>query len=304
MFSATGDFYDTSRSYNTNIISRQWTFGDGQTLNTTQGGRFSQTYLSPGDFNVTLKITDDGGCSTTVTSQHAIVNGPKASFSSSGTNVQLNTSVYFYNNSNTYNSDITEFSWQFGDGGTSADYFPTHTYTSAGTYQVRLVAKSEVTGCRDTAYQQIVVKDFQVAFTYQQSLILNGKCPPLLFQFNNQSVNYTNLKWDFGDGNVSEDVIHPSHLYTRPGEYTVILTVKGYNGLTDIFKEIIRIKKPVVTLATDILHSCTAQSIRLTTTAQAGHTYSWDFRDGNLKNGDDSLQCINTSMQEFTCPPS
>ncbi|MES2890780.1 MAG: PKD domain-containing protein, partial [Bacteroidota bacterium] len=284
-------FNDTSQAYNSKIISRLWTFGDGQTLTTTQSGIVTHNYAAPGAYNVSLKITDDGGCSSTTSfsSQVATVNGPKAIFSASGTNVQLNTSVQFYNNSNTYNSSDAVFSWQFGDGSTSVEFSPTHTFIKAGTYQVRLIAQSDATGCRDTTFEQITVKDFQVAFSYQQSFILNGKCPPTLFRFYNNSTNYTHLEWDFGDGNVAENVVHPSHLYTEPGEYTVQLYVKGYNGLTDVFKEIITVRKAVSQLAADLLHSCTAQSITLNTNKLEGHSYSWDFGDGTLINNFDTI---------------
>ena len=284
-------FNDTSKAYNNNITSRQWSFGDGQTLTTTQGGTVSHTYANPGYYNVTLTITDDGGCSSTslYSSQGAIVNGPKAAFYASGTNVQLNTAVQFYNNSNTYNSYPTLFSWQFGDGGTSVDYNPTHTFTVAGTYQVRLIAKNTATGCTDTTFQQIVVKDFQVAFSFQQSFIMNGKCPPLLYQFYNRSTNYTSLKWDFGDGNVANNLTNPSHLYTAAGTYTISLFVTGYNGLTDIFKETITITKATVSIAADLFRGCAPQSVTLNANKNDGYTYAWDFGNGFVKTGTDSF---------------
>jgi PKD repeat protein len=191
---------DTSNAYNSTIQTWQWNFGDGQIQTLTQGGNIvSHNYANPGSYNVTLKVTDASGCSsTTSTSAHSIsVNGPKASFSSSGTNVPLNTTVQFYNNTNNYNSNATQYEWDFGDGATSKEYNPAHLYNIAGDYTVRLIAKNEVTGCADTAFQKIFVNNLNVNFSFTQSFLGSSKCPPVLVQFSNLSSNYISVKLGF-----------------------------------------------------------------------------------------------------------
>ena len=284
-------FKDTSNGFNTNIVKREWNFGDGLSQTTTQGGIVSHTYAAPGNYTVTLKITDDGGCSSTTSTanQQAIVNGPKAAFSASALNVQLNGTVQFVNTSDTYNSYPTEYNWQFGDGASSTDYSPAHTFTRAGIYKVLQIAKNTSTGCTDTAFEIITVKDFQTGFTHQQSFILNGKCPPILYQFNNTSLNYTSVKWDFGDGTVAENTDHPNHLYTVPGVYVVSLFITGNNGLSDIFKDTITVAQQKLQLTADLLHGCTTQSITLSTTNKKAAAYVWDFGDGSVVSGSDSF---------------
>ena len=56
---------------------------------------------------------------------------------------------------NAATDDAEDFTWDFGDGNTSTDPSPTHTYTSSGTYTVVLVA-CNAAGC-DTTAQEIVV---------------------------------------------------------------------------------------------------------------------------------------------------
>lgn len=67
------------------------------------------------------------------------------------------------------------------------------------------------------------------------AIVTEGKSP-LSVQFNDQSTNYPILwKWDFGDGTISDDK-NPVHKYSKPGIYTVSLTVKNYAGGTKLTK--------------------------------------------------------------------
>ncbi|MBK9320229.1 MAG: PKD domain-containing protein [Bacteroidetes bacterium] len=49
---------------------------------------------------------------------------------------------------------------------------------------------------------------------------MSSGCPPLLVNFNNQSINASSWLWQFGDGATST-VQHPSHTYTNNGTYQV-----------------------------------------------------------------------------------
>lgn len=57
--------------------------------------------------------------------------------------------------------------------------------------------------------------DLEVGFSYTSNLGLD-------FSFQNESANSGNCYWDFGDGNISTDE-NPSHSYTLPGTYEVML---------------------------------------------------------------------------------
>jgi PKD repeat protein len=106
---------DTSHSTPDNpILIWQWNFGDGQTATKNKGGTVSHTYANPGGYNASLQITDAAGCSANIPyTQYVNVYGPKAAFSASGTDVHLNTVVYFYNNTNDYGNYNTQYKWDF-----------------------------------------------------------------------------------------------------------------------------------------------------------------------------------------------
>ncbi|MEL6255562.1 MAG: PKD domain-containing protein [Bacteroidota bacterium] len=83
-----------------------------------------------------------------------------ASFTAS---VDTNQTVMFTNN-----STGTTFEWDFGDGNTSTDVVPTHTYADGGSYMVTLVASNNNAPCTDTLVQEV-----NVATTNIQDDLLN-----------------------------------------------------------------------------------------------------------------------------------
>lgn len=284
-------FRDTSNAQNTTILSRQWNFGDGQTQTTTASGIVSHTYANPGVYYVSLKITDAAGCtSSTNYATHPIsVSGPKAAFSISEVNAHLNATIYFYNNTNYYNSYNTEYDWRFGDGGLSSQFSPSYTYTKAGNYEIMLIAKNPQTGCTDTAYQKITVANFNVNFSFATSFVNSIECSPTLVQFRNTSVNYTHVKWDFGDGSTADNVNYPSHLYKSAGTYIIKLFVTGYNGLSNTYTDSVIITNRKANIVADIHHSCTSQSVTLSAITENASSYLWDFGDGTLVQATDTF---------------
>jgi gliding motility-associated-like protein len=125
-----------------------WIMGDGTTI---QGcDEFSHTYNTVGCFTVTLQTETANGCTSTQTQPNVVCVGgyPQAGFSYSPdqpSNI-LNT-VNFTNGS----VGATDFEWYFGDGETSTQTNPTHTYDEdPNEYEVTLVAISPF-GCTDTA---------------------------------------------------------------------------------------------------------------------------------------------------------
>ncbi|MBB1396130.1 S8 family serine peptidase [Pseudoalteromonas sp. SG44-8] len=72
--------------------------------------------------------------------------------------------VSFTDSSSDANNDITQWSWDFGDGATSTDANPVHAYAQSGNYQVTLtVTDSE--GNTDSSEQTVVVSDVAIALS-------------------------------------------------------------------------------------------------------------------------------------------
>ena len=280
---------DTSGTINNTIQSWLWNFGDGQT-STQNGGIVSHTYTNPGAYNATLKITDAAGCTSTATAG-ATVNalGPKADFTASATNVNINTAVYFYNTTNTYGENNTTWQWYINDVPFSSANSPTYAFDQPGTYTIKLVASGATSPCSSEATRQIVVNNFNAAFSFTPSFITASNCPPVLVRFINTSVNFTSIKWDFGDGFTLENVNYPSHIYEKAGKYIISLYLYVGSVLKGTYIDSLFIKEPLANLQTNSTEGCIGHMVTLNATIKNTASYLWDFGDGSILQTADSF---------------
>lgn len=137
-------FTDLSTSLGA-INSWNWDFGDGSTSGDSDP---IKVYLANGTYDVTLIVGNDSGCTDTIT--QAITPRPIAdsdfSFDTLGC---LGEPVQFVDLSTLVTGTIVDWTWQFGDGGTSNQQNPQHIYNLPGTYTVLLITTTDA-GCIDT----------------------------------------------------------------------------------------------------------------------------------------------------------
>jgi PKD repeat protein len=205
-------FTDTSTNSPTGW---KWDFGDGQTSTVQHPGH---TFSGVGVYRVTLVATNGDGSSDEKSMDIKVNRAPTppvANFTSKQTGaltVQFN---------DTSSNSPNKWNWEFGDGSTSTDANPAHTYAAAKTYAVNLTV-SNADGI-NTASKTITVTGTtgtpKASFTAVPTM---GRAP-LTVKFTDTSVNAASLKWNFGDGATST-AANPSHTYTTRGFYTAKLT--------------------------------------------------------------------------------
>jgi len=134
-------FIDQSKYFDT-ITSWTWGFGDAN-ITTTAVANITHTYIQNGTYTVTLTVNGtQAGQNITATETKANYitvydSKPKADFYATPTSGLRPLTVSFYNNSTSYDG-ITSWLWGFGDESNSTEQNPTHTYTTAGRYNVTL----------------------------------------------------------------------------------------------------------------------------------------------------------------------
>jgi len=121
------------------VTSWSWDFGDG---GSSTAENPSHQYTSPGNYTVSLTVTSATCNDTeTKTSYIAVSDVVTANFSGTPTSGTAPLTVNFTDLST---GNPTSWSWNFGDGGSSASQNPSHIYTAEGTYSVTLTASN---GC-------------------------------------------------------------------------------------------------------------------------------------------------------------
>ncbi len=131
-----------------------WEFGDGQA--TSKAVNPSYTYYEPGLYTVSLTAGNSTGQNIRVTKQQIIevYPRPNAQFDVKPKEVVVPDGIMFTSNRS---FEATSFLWDFGDGTTSAETQPPHSYAEVGDYTITLVAFNDY-GCSDTTKMEGVVR--------------------------------------------------------------------------------------------------------------------------------------------------
>lgn len=272
-------FTDLSTSANSTINQWQWDFGDG-TFGTTQNPM--HVYTAAGNYNVSLVVTNNQGCSKNITKVQYIQVAPgvHADFTNTVPNRCTPPVNIDFQNLST-GAGALSYQWNFGDGGTSILSDPSHNYTTAGSYTVQLIVTNS-NGCRDTITKPNAVT---VGATTTGFSAPDSSCVGTAIPFNNTSTPVpASVLWTFGDGTTSTD-INPVKTYTIPGTYHVKL-VNNFGACMDsITKTIVISPLPVVNFTSVDTVACQAPfTVHFTNTSTGGVTYQWLFGDGGTSN--------------------
>ncbi len=221
-------FYSKASDSDGSIDSYLWRFGDGTTDTNINA---VHRYSVPGDYTVSLTVTDSGGSSVIVEKTITITSGeiPVAAFTYTPDPIRAGDSITF-DASISYDSDgtIEEYKWNFGTGFVRDGMQTTWTFPSAGQASVTL---------------KITDNSGNVVLLTKEITVVGNIAPVANFDFAplnphvNDNVNFNadtssdedgtvvSYKWNFGDGFTS-NVKNPQHIYKAKGEYNVVLTVK------------------------------------------------------------------------------
>lgn len=210
----------TFNFYNFSVASTgtRWDFGDG-TLSDLRNT--SHTFKVDGQYRVCMTNYESTNRCIKRVCKDIVVGTVKCK------------SVFSYtvdtNNANTIlfsdqSQDMEEYLWDFGDGWTSKQQHPTHTYSQAGTYRVCHAIKSAALGCYQQSCQDITVgtpasEPFKAFFVYYVD-----HASKRVYLSNNSSPAADVYYWTFGDGSY-ESTEDAEHQYTQNGAYEVCLQV-------------------------------------------------------------------------------
>ncbi len=211
-----------------------WDFGDGTTLVGSDPAVHQNPvhqYAGIGTFTVTLTVTREGGTDTRTKADLVSALDP-IGVTDCGESTVSGPAPLSVNFTPTLSGDTTgvTYQWDFGDGNTSTDPQPSHTYSEGGPYTVSLDVEA-VSGSFSFTDPNTIE-----ALPPSGANFTSDTTGGLRVTFaDTSSGSPTSWSWDFGDGTTlsgSNPAIHqnPTHDFATNGAFSVMLTVNGPGG--------------------------------------------------------------------------
>ena len=222
------EFYNESRLSGTEIKEWLWNFGDG---NSIQQENVFHRYDDPGEFNVSLKITNTFSCTDSV---QTLINWQPAppiiviSPDYSEGCVPLLTT--FTNLSSPIDSNY-QINWDFGDNIFSSEFIPTHSYIEKGVYPLSVSITSPL-GCYiDTVFNDLIKVESPPVANFKWSPdIISGFDPRAILN----SISERDIGWEWTINN--EDISFQEsfeYVFADTGFHQVALLVEDQYGCKD-----------------------------------------------------------------------
>jgi PKD repeat protein len=255
-----------------------WEFGDGATstlINPTH------TY-SPGEYEVCLTGYNVYGEQTVCETIFA-VNEPVADFTSIG-----DPEVAFIDLST---GSPTTYLWNFGDGFTSTETDPVHTFLSNGTFNVCLTV-SNIAGS-DTHCEDVIIDSYLAPTAY---FIFSGD-PTVTFT-DLSTGGPTAWNWDFADGSFST-FENPTHTYSENGVYNVCLTATNAIGSNTTCQDVTIDSYVIPIVDFSYTGDPTVTFTDLSTNSPI--EWSWDFDDGTFSSLENPVHTFPTNGSYNVC---
>lgn len=282
------------------ITGYNWTLGDG----TTSTGPFAgHIYTQPGNYTVTLTVTDVHGLSgstSVVVPIKNIILPPVAAFTFRPSSPSVNQTISFDGTSSfdpNAGGTITTYAWTFGDGsaGGSGPTI-THAYSSPGSHWVTLVVTNN-NGLSNSYQQFITVAStpgptarftFTPALpTVNQTVTFDGtsSTDP------NSGATITAYSWSFGDGTAASGAV-VNHSYASAGRYLVTLTVFDSLGLAGSVFQVVNVSSKTLPPVASFTFTPQSPLVNQTVTFDGSSSfdpnpgglitsYTWTFGDGS-----------------------
>ncbi len=260
-----------------NIDEWYWEFGDG---NNSDEPNPVHEYDSPGIYPVCLTISDSVGSCNDVFCMDVEVyaNDCEADFEFE----VFQGDPFTIQFSDLSTPEIDLYFWVFGDGTSSDEQNPVHTYQAEGDFEVCLGIFDLETSCFDSICKTVSIPlqaECEAAFTYDQD-----PENPFSVNFMDESTGeIVSWNWDFGDGSTSDEP-SPTHVFAEEGLFGVCLEVVDITGTcTSLYCEEILVEAPEYCTADFDFEVIPDEILTVSFTDLSEgpvNAWSWNFGDG------------------------
>jgi gliding motility-associated-like protein len=290
-------FTDASTVSTGSINVREWNFGDGTTF--TGSNPPPHRYVGAGTYLVTLTVTTNNGCQSSVTKSITIYTLPEANFVAQPV---CQSAAMKFVNASAIGAGTMTYDWNFAGQGTSIAKDPSFTFSGFGTFNVTLIATSNF-GCKDTIIRDVTVHPNPVAsFTVNPACIGDES-----FFVNTSSVatgSVDQFYWNFGDTTFS-GLRNPSHRYAYSGSFSVslrVITNNGCEATTTVTADVLALPNVQLT-ANGRTSFCLGDSVTLSSANGNVRTYEWSWKGGSSTNPTIVAKVTGWYKLKITVPP-
>ncbi len=259
-----------------------WDFNGGTALPGTGQGPQTVNWSMPGNYTITLSVTENG-CSSTLTSNDILVNPiPAPSFGVSPSSICIGGNVTV-----TYNGAPTgtsQYNWDFNAGvpQTSTGQGPhTITYNSPGTFTIQLDQSDN--GCSKKVFQQVIVNPYPISsFTVNPSTVCAGQ--PITLTFNGTASAGANYKWSLGSPVIVSGTPTSAGplvlIYNNATAQTITLSITDNGCPGDTFLQEVNINPiPVADFNAPVLGGCDMLNVDFVNQSVGANQYLWNMGD-------------------------
>jgi PKD repeat protein len=219
------NFFDSSEGH---ISSWHWDFADGSNDSVKNP---IHKFFSSGTYTVRLRVYNVNGCMDMISAPVTIHDLPTLSLHPDTICIS---EPY---KPTVASSGAASWIWYFGDGQSSTDSLPAHTYSDAGIYSLKVIA-ANADGCRDSATAQLTVNALpQAGFSIIQNPSYIQVVP------DDMAAGNTYL-WDFGDESTS-NIRNPVHTYARDSTYIITLTITNADKCSNSSRDTVSISSGI-----------------------------------------------------------
>jgi PKD repeat protein len=289
------------------ITGYEWDWeGDGTVDNTTSTGTFTHTYQNTSDtvavYQLTLIVSNDDGCEDTLTRDIKVYPDVEPQFTMTTDEGCHPVQVDFTNNSTP--SGTLTYTWDFGDGGTSNQDEPSHTFynfsnTDSTSFKVELVAESDYY-CADTTSQRVYVHYNPKA---KMDVNKTESCPPLNISADNESTGGDTYTWNYGDGDSDtyNNKTSVSHSYDNTdstvADFDLQLMAETNYGCADSTQLRLSVYPRVTADFAYDSAGCHPFHVQFDNQSENADYYYWDFKDGVTSNLEDPVNRFENNTQ-------
>ncbi|RYY86401.1 MAG: PKD domain-containing protein, partial [Chitinophagaceae bacterium] len=258
-----------------------YNLGDG---NTSTASNPVHVFAAPGTYDVRLTVNTPNGCTNSILQPVTVYHKPVPAFSIANDAQCLRNNSFSFSSGASIGAGSISLLWSLGDNSQSTQANVTHTYASAGTYTVQLLAVSDK-GCKDSLRRPAVVHPMpQPSFTPNNAAqCLNGNS----FVLGNASSILSGTmtyQWSYSDGGTSVQT-SPVHSFSNDGVYSIGMIATSDKGCIDSTRQSITVHpKPMPAFVPNTPQQCLrGNNYQFTSSASirnGSFVYQWHFGDG------------------------